>query len=270
MRRQPVGFVSALVLLAIVGVAAAAPVLSPYDPIQPIDGARLQSPSWDYWFGTDNASRDVLSRVIWGGRNSLLIGATAVALGLIGATTLGVLSGYFGGWVDNVIQRTTDAMMAIPGLLFVLFVVTILGTGRWPVLLAIAAGLIFPNSRIVRSATLGVRHSMYVEAARSIGAGSPRIILQHILPNIMAPIIIIATVSIGAAITIEASLSFLGLGVPPPDPTWGQMMGGRTRGFMLTAPWMALAPGLALTIVVFAFNMLGDSLRDVLDPRLRL
>jgi peptide/nickel transport system permease protein len=270
MRRQPVGFASAVILLVIIGTSALAPITAPYDPVESIPGSRLQAPSSAHWFGTDNASRDVLSRVIWGGRNSLLIGTAAVALGLLGATVLGVVSGYFGGWADLLIQRVTDAMMAIPGLLLVLVVVTILGTGRGPVLFAIAIGLVFPNSRTVRSAALAVRHAMYVEAARSIGANPLRIIVRHVLPNITAPLIIIATVSIGAAITIEASLSFLGLGVPPPEPTWGQMLGGRTRVFMLDAPWMALAPGLALTAVVFSFNMLGDALRDVLDPRLRL
>ncbi len=269
-KREPVGAASAIVLFLVALSSIGAPWVAPYDPVETVSGSRLVGPSLDHWFGTDNASRDVFSRVIWGGRNSMLIGTGAVTLGVLGATIIGVFSGYFGGWLDQFLQRVTDGMMAIPGLLLVMVMISTLGVGRWQVLIAIAVGLVFPNSRIVRAATLSTKSWPYIEASRAVGASSLRIILRHILPNIMAPIIVITTVSLGTAIVLEASLSFLGLGVPPPEPTWGQMIGGRTRAYMLDAPWTAIAPGAALTLVVFCFNMLGDSLRDVLDPRLRI
>jgi peptide/nickel transport system permease protein len=189
-------------------------------------------------------------------------------IGLSLATLVGVLSGYFGSWVDVILQRVVDAAMAFPSLVLLLVLVSVFGAGLIQLILALGILGMFANSRVIRSAVLGVKANVYVEAARALGAGNVRILLRHILPNIFGPIMVLATVWLGTAILAETSLSYLGLGIPPPTPSWGRML-SEARAFMLDRPTLALFPGLAITVVVFGFNMLGDALRDLLDPRLR-
>jgi peptide/nickel transport system permease protein len=230
---------------------------------------RLKAPGTQFYLGTDNLGRDIYSRIIWGARISVTVGFGAVSLGILLATTVGVTSGYFGGKLDVLVQRLVDAWMAIPGLMFLLSVMAVLGPGLLNIIVALGVLSAANSSRVIRSATLSAKENQFVEAARAVGASHGRIILRYILPNIMAPIIIIATVSLGIVILAEAALSFLGFGVPPPYPSWGEMLSGSGRSYMHKAPWMATWPGVAISLAVFGFNMLGDALRDLLDPRLR-
>ena len=273
-RRKPLGTAGAIVTLALIFAAVFAPVISPYDPYEfnltdqglPV---RQQAPSSEFLFGTDALGRDVLSRIIYGARVSLMVGFLSVALGTSVGTAIGVISGYWGGKVDQVLQRIVDTFMAFPGIVLALAVVAVLGQSLINIVLVIAIVIAPGSSRVIRGAVLAIKENVYIEAARSIGASDMRIAIRHILPNVVAPIIIIATVWVGNAIVIEAALSFLGLGTPPPTPTWGGMLAGEGQRNLENAPWLAIFPGLAISIVVLSFNMLGDALRDVLDPRLR-
>jgi peptide/nickel transport system permease protein len=270
-RRKPLGAISVLVIATLVFVAIFAPILAPYDPIQTHPRDKLLSPGTQgHILGTDEFGRDVLSRIIHGARPSLTAGILATVFGTLVGAAIGLVGAYAGGKTDMVIQRVMDSIMALPGLILLLAVVNVLGR---PSLINIIFALcifITPSaSRVVRGAVLGVKELQYVEGARSLGAQPMRIVLQHILPNVTAPIIIIASVTVGNAILIEAALSFLGLGVPPPNPTWGNMLSAGGRRWFEAQPWLAIIPGLAITITVLAFNLLGDTLRDVLDPRLR-
>jgi len=271
LREKPLGtWGGAVVVLAFVLVAAAAPVVAPYDPNHQKADLLFASPSLAHPFGGDNNGRDVLSRVIYGARISLLVGLSAVALGTTAATLLGMVSGFLGGWVDTIIQRVVDSFMAFPGLVLLLLYVAIFGPGLRNTILAIALFLVFGPSRVVRATTLGLKQQAYIEAARTLGASDARILGRHVLPNLVPVVIVIATIGVGGAILTEASLSFLGLGIPPPSVSWGYMLGGAgARASFLKAPWVAIFPGLALSLTVFAFNMFGDALRDVLDPRMR-
>ncbi len=270
-REKPLGtWGGAFVILILVVVAVGAPVIAPYDPNAQVADALFAPPSLAHPFGGDNNGRDVLSRVIYGARISLLVGLTSVALGTTAATLLGMVSGYLGGWIDIVIQRIVDSFMAFPGLVLLLLYVAVFGPGLQNTIFAIALFLVFAPSRVIRSATLGLTQNVYIDAARTLGASDLRILLRHILPNVMPIVIIIASIGVGGAILTEASLSFLGLGVPPPSVSWGYMLGGAgARASFLKAPWVAIFPGVALSLTVYAFNMFGDALRDVLDPRLR-
>jgi peptide/nickel transport system permease protein len=268
MRRKPLGLASLIFLLLLVVVIAAAPLVAPYAPDESTD-RYVTSPGLRHWFGTDHLGRDVLSRVLHGGRVSLQVGFASVILGLGVGVVVGVVSGYLGGLVDTVLQRIVDILMAVPNILLALTIVAAFGAGPQNVTLAIAAGIAPRASRVVRGSTLAVRGQPYIEAGVSLGMTPIRLMRRHILPNIMAPIIVIASIQLGVAIIIEASLSFLGLGVPLNVPTWGNMLSGSGLSYMVRAPWMAIAPGLALTAVVIALNLFGDSLRDILDPRLR-
>jgi len=270
-REKPLGtWGGAFVILILVVVAVGAPVIAPYDPNAQVADALFAPPSLAHPFGGDNNGRDVLSRVIYGARISLLVGLTSVALGTTVATLLGMVSGYLGGWIDIVIQRIVDSFMAFPGLVLLLLYVAVFGPGLQNTIFAIALFLVFAPSRVIRSATLGLTQNVYIDAARTLGASDLRILLRHILPNVMPIVIIIASIGVGGAILTEASLSFLGLGVPPPSVSWGYMLGGAgARASFLKAPWVAIFPGVALSLTVYAFNMFGDALRDVLDPRLR-
>jgi peptide/nickel transport system permease protein len=273
-RRKPLGAVSAVILVGLIAVAILAPVIAPYDPYQfnlnerglPI---RLRYPDRQFLFGTDAHGRDVFSRIIYGARVSLLVGFCSVLLGTCAGTLIGLVSGYWEGKTDQGLQRGVDTLMAFPGIVLALAVLSVLGQSLLNIILVIALVIAPGSSRIVRGTVLSLKQNAYIDAARAAGATSWRIILRHILPNVFAPVLIIASVWLGNAIVIEAALSFLGLGTPPPTPTWGGMLGGEGRRSLETAPYLAIFPGLAISIVVLAFNMLGDALRDIFDPRLR-
>ncbi|MBI1958357.1 MAG: ABC transporter permease [Candidatus Rokubacteria bacterium] len=269
LRRKPLGVLGAVLLVGMIGLAFLAEGVAPYGYDEADIFTRLKPSSQAHWLGTDNLGRDLLSRVIHGARVSMAVGFGGVALGLLGAASVGLVSGYFGGRLDMVVQRVVDAFMCFPLLLVALTIMALLGPGLVNVILTLGLVLAVRDSRVIRSAVLSVKENLYVEAARGLGAAHRGVILHHILPNIFAPIIILATVNLGAVILIEAALSFLGFGVPPPHPSWGGMLSGAGLVHMLRAPWLALWPGLALSLAVFGANMLGDALRDVLDPRLR-
>ena len=268
-RRKPLGAIGAAIVVALLVMAVFAEQIAPYGYDETIRGARMQSPSATYWLGTDNLSRDIWSRIVYGARVSVTVGFATVGLAVVLATTIGVSSGYFGGMYDLVVQRVVDAWLSFPYLVIVLSVMAVLGPGLFNVVLSLAIIIAAVNSRVIRGATITVAHGTYVEAARAVGCGHARIIVRHILPNVIATIIILATIGLGTAILAESALSFLGFGVPPPYPAWGAMLSGSGRTYMFRAPWMAIWPGIAISLAVFGFNMLGDALRDVLDPRLR-
>ncbi|MFZ1058810.1 MAG: ABC transporter permease [Candidatus Rokuibacteriota bacterium] len=269
LRRKPLGALGGALLLVMVGLAFFGGWVAPYGYDDADVFSRLRPASASHWLGTDNLGRDLLSRIIHGARVSMAVGFGGVALGLAGATLVGLLSGYFGGRVDILLQRVVDAFMCFPLLLVALTIMALLGPGLVNVILTLGLVLAVRDSRVIRSAVLTVKTNLYIESARALGAGHGAMIARHIFPNIMAPIIILATVNLGAVILIEAALSFLGFGVPPPHPSWGGMLSGAGLVHMLRAPWLALWPGVALSLAVFGANMLGDALRDVLDPRLR-
>jgi peptide/nickel transport system permease protein len=266
--KQPLGVAGLAVIVVLVVMATFARFIAPYDPTS-IEFRSFQSPSTTHFFGTDNLGRDVFSRVVYGGQTSLKVGIIATFVGTFGGAIVGLTSGYFGGMVDSILQRFMDAMLAFPLLIFVLIMVAAFGNSIEKLMLLVGIGIIPGVGRVMRGVVLAEKQSLYVEAARSCGASAQRIMFRHILPNVLAPIIIIATSLLGAAILIEAGLSFLGLGTPPPTPSWGADLSGNARNFFKHAPWMAIFPGLALSLVVLGFNLLGDALRDILDPRLR-
>jgi peptide/nickel transport system permease protein len=268
-KEKPLGAFGGVIVLGLLLCALLAPWIAthPYDQTNVRN--RLKPPSSQFYFGTDNLGRDIFSRIVYGARVSVTVGFGAVSIGICLATIIGVGSGYVGGKADVLVQRLVDAQMAIPGLLLLLNIMAVLGPGLLNIILALGVVSAAGSSRIIRSAALSVKENQFVEAARAIGASHLRIILHYILPNIMAPIIIITTVSLGFVILIESALSFLGFGVPPPYPSWGEMLSGSGRSYMYKAPWMATWPGVAISLAVFGFNMLGDALRDLLDPRLR-
>lgn len=273
-RRKPLGAASALILCGLMAVAILAPVIAPYDPYQfnlnarglPI---RMQPPNATFLFGTDPLGRDVLSRIVYGSRVSLIVGFASVTLGTLFGTLIGLASGYWEGKVDQTLQRGVDTCMAIPGIVLALAVMSVLGQSLTNIILVISLVIAPGASRVVRGMVLSVKQDTYIDAASAAGASPWRIIGWHILPNVLAPILVIASVWLGNAIVIEAALSFLGLGTPPPTPTWGGMLSGEGRRNLENAPYLAIFPGLAISIVVLAFNLLGDALRDLLDPRLR-
>ena len=268
-RRKPLSAAAGVVVVVACLLALLAPWIAPYGPDDVDLLARLNGPSSAHWLGTDEFGRDVWSRVMYGGRTSLAVGIGATALGIGMGVVFGLLSGYAGGGLDLVIQRLMDAVMALPPIILLMVLATTLSPSLRNVIIAISI-LITPGaSRVVRGATLGTKEMLYIEAARAIGASAPRIVFRHVLPNVMAPIIVIASISVGSAIMIEAALGFLGLSVRPPTSTWGNMLNTGAQTYMERAPWLALAPGLAIAVTVFSINLLGDGLRDVLDPRLR-
>jgi peptide/nickel transport system permease protein len=273
-RRKPLGAVSAVIVCGLVAVAVLAPLLAPRDPYAfNLDDrglpVRMQAPSATFWLGTDPLGRDVLSRIVYGARVSLIVGFASVLLGTLVGTTLGLVSGYWEGRLDHVIQRGVDTAMAIPGIVIALAVMAVLGQSLTNIILVIALVIAPGASRVVRGTVLAIKQQAFIDAAEALGATPGRIVLRHVLPNAFAPILVIATVWLGNAIVIEAALSFLGLGTPPPTPTWGGMLSAEGRRNLETAPYLAIFPGLAISIVVLAFNMLGDALRDLVDPRLR-
>lgn len=267
-RQKPLGAVAGIVILCLIFVAIFAPVLAPHDPNEVFGGQRLTPPGGEFPMGTDAVGRDVMSRIISGARISLWVGIVAVGIGTGFGALIGIITGYYGGKTDAIIQRLMDMLMAFPALILALTMVAALGSGLTQVMIAIGIVIVPGVSRIIRGATLSVRSSQYIEAAQAMGASTPRIVLLHIFPNVTAPIIVIATIGLGGAIITEASLSFLGLGAPPPNPSWGGMIASN-RQFMTFAPWVVFYPGIAISLAVMGFNLLGDALRDVWDPRLR-
>jgi peptide/nickel transport system permease protein len=269
LRRKPLGAMGGALLIVMIGLGVLADHVAPYGYDDVDIFSRLRPSSASHWLGTDNLGRDLLSRLIYGARVSMAVGFGGVALGLLGGGLVGLVSGYFGGRLDLIVQRFVDAFMCFPLLLVALTIMALLGPGLLNVILALGLVLAVRDSRVIRGAVLAVKEDLFVEAARALGASHETIILRHVLPNVFAPMIILATVNVGAVILIEAALSFLGFGVPPPRPSWGGMLSSAGLVHMLRAPWLALWPGVALSLAVFATNMLGDALRDVLDPRLR-
>jgi peptide/nickel transport system permease protein len=269
-RRNPMGALGAAIVVIFIVIAVLAPVLAPHDPYVMDSSVILAAPGADHWMGTDEFGRDVMSRIIWGSRISLYVGLIAVGLGTTTGAIIGMVSAYFGGKFDYAVQRVMDMLMAFPMLVLALAMVAALGSSIQNVILALAV-VITPNAaRVIRSSVLSIKEKPFIEAARNLGYSHPRILFVHILPNCLAPYIILATAGLGGAILSEASLSFLGLGTVPPEPSWGAMLSGKTQRYMTEAPWLAIFPGLAISLVVFGFNFLGDALRDILDPRLRL
>jgi ABC-type dipeptide/oligopeptide/nickel transport system permease subunit len=269
LKRKPLGLASAAVLSVLVLTAIFADVLAPYDPLATQPEIRLSSPSPAHVFGTDDIGRDVLSRVIHGARISLWVGLIAVGIGTFAGMIIGLACGYWEGRLDIILQRVMDAVQSIPGLMLALAIVSVLKPSTTNAMLAIAVVIIPGNSRIVRGAVLSAKQNRYVEAAEAIGCRQPRILVTHILPNVTAPILIIASIWLGNAILIEATLSFLGLGTQPPTPSWGLMLSSTGRAYMEQAPWLAIFPGLAISLAVLGFNLFGDTLRDAWDPKLR-
>jgi peptide/nickel transport system permease protein len=268
-RKRPLGAIGAAVVLINVVVGIGANVIAPYDPVATDYGAMLAAPSVSHWLGTDAFGRDVLSRIIYGSRTAMLVGFACAFLGATVGAVIGVASAYFAGKVDLIVQRVMDIFLAFPLIILALAVVSILGTGIVNVIIAIAIPMIPRAALVTRSSALAIREMPYVDAARAAGFRHRRIILRHMLPNVMAPYLIMLTAYLGQAILAEASLTFLGLGVSEPTPAWGLMLRGAAVQFAESAPWMAIFPGLAISLAVFAFNLFGDSLRDALDPRLR-
>ncbi|OGK76425.1 MAG: ABC transporter permease [Candidatus Rokubacteria bacterium GWA2_70_23] len=268
-RRKPLGAIGGILVLGMIVLALFAPWIAPHSYDDSIRGARMKPPGAQFWMGTDNLSRDIWSRVVYGARVSITVGFGAVLLGNALAAAIGITSGYFGGKYDMAVQRVVDAWQSFPFLVVILSLMAVLGPGMLNVILALGILGAAAASRVIRGATISVLQNAYIEAARAMGAGHLRIMLRHVLPNVAATIIILATIGLGGAILAESALSFLGFGVPPPYPSWGAMLSGSGRSYMYRAPWMAIWPGTAISLAVFGFNMLGDALRDVLDPRLR-
>jgi peptide/nickel transport system permease protein len=268
-RANPLGVVSAVIILVMVIAAVFAPIVAPYDPTLTNPRVKLQSSSSAHLFGTDNLGRDVFSQIVYGARTSLWAGVSATVFGTILGSLIGMASGYAGGRIDMVVQRCMDALQALPLFVLLLVVVAAVGPSLWNIVWALSIGILPVAGRIIRGNTLSVKTESYIEAAQLVGCQPGRILLRHVLPNVSAYILVIASITIGGAILAEAGLSFLGLGVPPPTPSWGGMLANSGRRFFETQPSLALYPGLAITITVLAFNLLGDTLRDVLDPRLR-
>ncbi len=268
-RERPLGALGAALIVVMGVVAALAPAVATHDPLATDYGAMLAPPSATHWLGTDAHGRDVLSRLAYGSRTALLVGFGASLFGATLGAMIGVASAYFGGRVDLLVQRVMDIFLSLPLIILALAVVVILGTGALNVVLAITVPMIPRCALVVRSGALAIREMPYVDAARAAGFGHARIIFRHMLPNVMAPYLIMLTAFLGQAILLEASLSFLGLGVQEPTAAWGLMLRGAAVEFAEAAPWMAIFPGLAISLGVFAFNLFGDSLRDALDPKLR-
>jgi peptide/nickel transport system permease protein len=268
-RRRPLGAIGAVIVLVMLVVAVTASVLAPYDPVTVDFASMLSAPNAKHWLGTDAFGRDVLSRLIFGSQTALLVGFGSALLGATVGAILGVGSAYFGGKIDLYLQRLMDVLLSFPLIILALAIVAILGNKLPNLIMAITIPMIPRCALVIRSSALAIREMPYVDAARAAGFGHARIILRHMLPNVMAPYLIMVTAFLGQAILLEASLSFLGLGVQEPTASWGLMLRGAAVDFAETAPWMAIFPGLAISAAVFAFNLFGDSLRDALDPKLR-
>jgi peptide/nickel transport system permease protein len=266
---KPLGAAGGFIILVMIITALFAEAIAPYDPFEINQRLQFRPPSVQHWFGTDEFGRDLFTRIVYGARVALLIGLTAAFVGATGGAIVGVISAYLGGKVDLFLQRLIDVMLAFPLLILALAIVAVLGRSIPNVVLAIAIPIIPRTARIVRSNALSIKENMYVEAARAVGSSHPRVMLRHIIPNVMAPYLIMLTAQFGNAILVEASLSFLGLGTAEPTPSWGLMLSGSALSYAERAAWVAVFPGIAISLAVFGFNLFGDSLRDALDPKLR-
>jgi peptide/nickel transport system permease protein len=268
-RDKPLGAAGGVICLIFLVCGLFASVIAQHGMNEIAPLSRLKPPSWQFPFGTDNLGRDVLTRCLYGARLSVIVALSGAGLATLISCLIGVITGYAGGRADMLMQRFVDAWMSFPDLVILIVVVSVFGPGMMTIILTL--GLLFGigGSRVVRSAVVGVREQTYVHAAQSIGASTARILWRHILPNILPPVIVLFTTRLGGVILAESALAFLGLGVPPPAPTWGGMLSGAGRTYMFQQPWLALAPGLCITLVVYATNVFGDALRDLLDPRMR-
>ena len=268
-RRQPLGTFGLAICILTIFIGVSSPWITPSDPNtgNPMD--RLQGPTITHWMGTDQLGRDQWSRIAYGTRVSLYVAFFSIVIGTAAGYLLGIVGGYLGGKVDDTIQRLVDAFLAFPSILLALALVSVLGAGLDKVIFAISITLAPRAARVARGVVLSVKENVYIDAARVIGASQMRIMLRHILPNSMAPFLILASLALGGAILTEASLSFLGLGVPPPHASWGRMLSGAAQQFALLAPWLMIFPGAAIMLVVLGFNLLGDALRDIWDPKMR-
>jgi len=268
-RTKPLGAAGAVIILGMLVLALFAEVLAPYDPYIGDYGQQFMRPSTEHWFGTDEFGRDVLSRIMYGARIALFVGFSASFIGCTLGGLLGVVSAFWGGTTDLLLERLMDILLAFPGLILALAIASILGPAVQNVVIAIAIPVIPRVARVVRASAMSVKENVYVEAVQALGASRRRVILQHIIPNVAAPYIIMLTATLGAAILAEAALSYLGLGAAEPTPSWGLMLSGSAPSYAEKAPWIALFPGIAISLGVFGFNLFGDSLRDALDPKLR-
>lgn len=268
-RRYPLGAVGALIMVAFVATAVFADAIATFDPLSTNPRASLAHPGGAHPLGADFMGRDVLARIIYGARISLAVGLGATALGCIIGMVIGLMSGFFGGWFDLIVQRLIDIMQSLPLLVMALVMAASLGPSLTNTIIAIAIPLVPNVARIIRSNTLSLREMPYVEAARAIGMSEIRIAVNHVLPNTLAPLIVLATAQFGSAILVESALAFLGLGIPEPHPSWGRMLSESAAEYVRTAPWLVIFPGLAISAVVFGTNLLGDAVRDMLDPRQR-
>lgn len=268
-REKPLGAAGAAIVVVMVVAAVLAGVIAPYNPLETDYGAMFAPPNAQHWLGTDSFGRDVLSRIVFGARTALLVGFVSSFLGATLGLVIGTASAYFGGRIDMVAQRILDVFLSLPLIVLAMAVVAVLGPGSGNVILAILVPMVPRAARVCRSSALAIREIPFVDAARAAGFGHRRIILRHMLPNVVAPYLIMLTAFLGQAILLEASLSYLGLGVQEPTPAWGLMLRGGAEEYAETAPWIPIFPGVAITLAVFAFNLFGDSLRDALDPRLR-
>jgi len=268
-RRYPLGAAGAVIVVVMILMAIFADVLSPYDPEENAFEFMLTPPGFQFWMGTDQFGRDILTRLVYGARTALFVGFSCAFIGAFTGLVLGVASAYFGGRFDLIFQRVMDVFMAFPLIIMALAVVSIFGTGTQNVIIAITIPFIPRCARVVRSSALAIREIPYVDAARACGFSDARIILRHMVPNVMAPFLIMISAFVGQAILLEASLSYLGLGVQEPTPAWGLMLQGGAEEYAESAPWVAIWPGIAISLAVFGFNLFGDALRDALDPKLR-
>lgn len=269
-RTKPMGAAGLFIVMVFILMAIFSELLAPFDPLEVHYESIMAAPSWTYWLGTDDFGRDLLSRIIYGARTAMLVGFIASFVGATLGLFIGVASAYFGGKTDLIVQRLLDILMSFPLIIMALAIVSIFGTGVQNVILAITIPMVPRCARVVRSSALSLREVPYVDAARALGFSHLRIIMRHMIPNVMAPYLIMLTAFMGQAILLEASLSFLGLGVQEPTAAWGLMLQGGAEQYAESAPWLAIFPGVGITLSVFAFNMFGDALRDVLDPKLRV
>lgn len=264
--KNKAAMVGAFIVLIFIVLAILAPWIAPHDPLDIQMANKLQTPSAEHWFGTDDKGRDILSRILYGARISLTVGIVSTVIGAIVGVFLGIIAGFYGRWIDSLIMRICDVLLAFPGILLALAIVSVLGPSTFNVILAVAFFAVPTFARIVRGSTLSVKKLEYIDAIRAMGSSDGRIIFKHILPNIVSPIIVQATLYIASAIIIASALSFLGMGTQPPTPEWGMML-SQGRSYVAQAPHLTLFPGLVILVVVIGFNLFGDGLRDALDPK---